>query len=176
MVNLKTLFKNKKSVPKERKPINLPELPADKMNVADISKIINEGVPIWTWTSILDKCNVTAMFNMANGCLDGFACFRKEDDLIYKYIGVLDSDKTLILKMSEICKCSNSNIMELINTEFTDAYKVYYDDEGITDNVQFFRVNLVYEDIKDYLENHRVMSVTDEHFVRKDEANLAPEF
>lgn len=161
------LFKKKSEAPKEREPLKLPRIPESKMNIADISEMLNNGTPIWTWTSLLDKFNTTAMLNMQGNALDGFACFRKEHDLLMKYVAIVSPDNTVHLKLTEICKCTNSNIMELINTEFKDAYKVYYDDLGFTESTQYFIHDLKYEDIVEYLTDNRVMYVGEEHFYKK---------
>lgn len=162
-----SLFKKKPTKPKERKPLNLPEVPADKFTPADIAEMINNGTPIWTWTSILDNFNVTAMLNMQGNCLDGFAMFRKEHDLLIKYVAVVCQDlQSMTMKITEICKCTNSNIIELYNTELKDAHKVYYDDLGLTEEVRYFVHDLEYEKIAAYLEKNRVMYVGEEHFIK----------
>lgn len=168
MVNPFTLFKKKAPAPKERKPLNLPEITEDKMTLVNISAMINEGIPIWTWTSMLDKWNTTAMLNMRGDLLDGFAMFRKEQDFLIKYVAIVGSDhKSMTLKIREICKCSNSNILELINTEFADAYKVYYDDAQLTENLQYYVHDLDADTINEYLEKNRLLHVSEEHFVKK---------
>lgn len=176
MVNPFTLFKRKAPVQRERKPLNLPEIPADKMDLVNISAMINEGTPIWTWTSLLDKWNTTAMLNMQGNALDGFAMFRKEHDYLIKYVAVVSQDnQSMTLKIREICKCTNSNILELINTEIKDAYRVYYDDKHLTENLQYYVHDLDVETINEHLKNERVLYVSEEHFIKKDDAEIGIE-
>lgn len=171
MVNLFTLFKKKTPVQRERKPLNLPEIPADKMDLVNIAAMINEGTPIWTWTSLLDKWNTTAMLNMQGNALDGFAMFRKEYDYLVKYVAVVDQNQqSMTLKISEICKCTTSNILELINTELRDAYRIYYDTDRRTETLQFYVHNLDDETIDKHLKNERVLYVSDDHFIKKVDA------
>ncbi|SHI97089.1 hypothetical protein SAMN02745229_03914 [Butyrivibrio fibrisolvens DSM 3071] len=173
MFDVFSIFKKKPAPKTERKPLNLPEVPADKMNPADIVQMLSEGTPIWTWTSIMDKYNYTAMLNMQGNCLDGFAMFRKEEDLLIKYVGVIGSDKKMIMKITEVQLFKNSNIMELFETELKDAYRVYYDDEHLTENLSFFCYDVTYDEMKKYLEGNRVMYISEDHFMKKPEAVTA---
>ena len=167
MFNPFLLLQKKTSKSKERKPLNLPEIPTDKFTPAEIAEMINNGIPIWTWTNILENYNITAISNMQGNCLDGFAMYRKEYDLLVKYVAVVCQElETMTMKISDICKCTNSNIMELYNSDLKDSYKVYYDNVGLTNEVRYFVHDLDYEKIVAYLKNNRVMYVSDEHFIK----------
>lgn len=165
------LVKKKKPSGEERHPLNMPEIPKEKMNPADIVKMLSSGIPIWTWCSILDKYNDTALTNIRGKCLDGFAMFRKEEDLLVKYIGNINSNQEMVMAISEVSLFKASNVLELFETELRDAYKVYYDDEHLTESLSYYCYDVTYEDMKKFLETHRVMGIGEDHFLRKDSAS-----
>lgn len=158
----------------EKHPLPLPELDADKNNPVAIEALLKDGNAIWGWYKAdqLDngQLNLSAIFNMTYG-FDGLALFRKEEDYLVKYrVDVIGDSLEIHLKISEICKFSHSNVMELFNTELSDAYKILLDEQqNIAANCQAYIHDLTAEDIDDYLTNHRVMTVGDEHFFRKED-------
>ena len=82
----------------------------------------------------------------------------------------LHTGSALVLKLNEVQRMSNSNVMELFNSDLKDAYRVYYDDEGITENLQSFVHDVTDEMIEAELQTKRVMVVTDDHFKKREDA------
>lgn len=165
------LWKKKMDSGAERHPLNLPEIPEEKMNSADIVKMLSAGIPIWTWCSLMDKYNVSALTNIRGNCEDGFAMFRKEEDLLVKYVGNISSDQKMVMEIAEVSLFKASNVLELFETELKDAYKVYYDEDHLTEDLLYYCYDVTYEDMKEFLKTHRVMSISKDHFIRKDSAS-----
>lgn len=165
----------------EQMPIPLPELDTEKNNPVAIEALLKDGNAIWGWYKVMDmkngQMNFSAMLNMSYG-FEGIALFRKEGDFLVKYrVDVVGDALEIHLKLSEICKFSHSNVMELFNTELSDAYKLLYDEEqDFAANCQAYIHDLTAEKINDYLTNHRTMHVGDEHFfAKKDYPDGLPE-
>ena len=176
-------FFRKKSQPvqSELMPIPLPELPAEKNNPVAIESLLKDGNAVWGWYKVADfkngQINISAMMNITYG-FEGIALFRKEGHFLVKYrTDVVGKKLELHLKISEICKFTHSNVMELYNTELSDAYKVLLDEEQeFAAHCQAYIHDLTEESINDYLTNHRVMAVGEEHFfAKKDYPNGLPE-
>lgn len=176
-------FFRKKTQPiqEEQMPIPLHELPAEKNNPVAIESLLKDGDAVWGWYRVTDlkngQLNFSAMLNMTYG-FEGIALFRKEGDYLVKYrTDVVGEALEIHLKISEICKFSHSNVMELFNTELSDAYKLLYDEQqDFAANCQAYIHDLTEEKINDYLSNHRVMNVGEEHFfAKKDYPNGLPE-
>lgn len=167
-------FFKKKPIPQadEKTPIPLPVIPEEKMTPTAIAEMIKNGTAIWGWYKVTDlknnTINVTAMLNMTYG-FEGLALFRKEGDYIIKYrVDVVGKDLEIYMKISEICKLTNSNIMEIYNTELSDAYKLMYDEKSeYTSKCQSYVHDITSEMLDDYLETHRVFVVGEEHFFAK---------
>ena len=120
-------------------PIPLPELPAEKNNPVAIEILLKGGNAVWGWYKVADlkngQINISAMMNMTYGS-EGIALFRKEGDFLVKYRTDVVGEKLEIhLKISEICKFTHSNVMELYNTELSDAYKVLLDESRISQHI-----------------------------------------
>lgn len=165
----------------EQTPIPLPELPTDQNNPVAIESLLKDGNAIWGWYKVMDmkngQMNLSAMLNMTYG-FEGIALFRKEGDFLVKYLtDVVGESLEIHLKISEICKFSHSNVMELFNTELSDAYKLLYDEQqDFAAHCQAYIHDLNETKINDYLTNHRVMIVGEEHFfAKKDYPNGLPE-
>lgn len=164
----------------EKNPIPLPEIAADKMNPVAIAEMIKNDTAIWGWYKVTDlknnNINVTAMLNMTYG-FDGLALFRKEGDFLVKYrVDVVGEELKIYTKLADVCKLTNSNIMELFNTELSDAYKLFYDENSEYSAGCQSYVHDVNEDmLNDYLSTHRVFHVGEEHFfAKKDYPNGLP--
>lgn len=173
--------KRPQPVQEEKMPIPLPELPAEKNNPVAIETLLKDGNAVWGWYKVADlkngQINISAMMNMTYG-FEGIALFRKEGDFLVKYrTDVVGENLEIHLKISEICKFTHSNVMELYNTELSDAYKVLLDEEqDFAAHCQAYIHDLTEETINDYLTNHRVMAVGEEHFfAKKDYPNGLPE-
>lgn len=173
--------KRPQPVQEEKMPIPLPELPAEKNNPVAIETLLKDGNAVWGWYKVADlkngQINISAMMNMTYG-FEGIALFRKEGDFLVKYLTDVVGEKLEIhLKISEICKFTHSNVMELYNTELSDAYKVLLDaEQNFVARCQAYIHDLTEEKINDYLTNHRVMNVGEEHFfAKKDYPNGLPE-
>lgn len=166
------LFGSKKHKPVsdgERHPINLPEVPENKFNAVGIAEMLRGGSAIWAWYDLVRKYNVNALMNFVGNATDTFAVYRVEGEYLVKYIVVVGKDE-FVLKLSEVQRMSNSNVMELYNSDLKDAYHVYYDDEGITETLQSFVHDVTDEMIEAELQTKRVMVVTDDHFKKREDA------
>lgn len=166
-------FKNKiLPPPAEQSPIPLPEITVDKMNPVTISEMLRNNIAIWGWYKVSDlknnQMNFTALLNMTIG-FEGLALFRREGDYIVKYrVEVVGKELKTYLRISEICRLSNSNIMELFNTELSDAYKLFYDEDSkYTAECQSYVHDINEEMINDKLSNNRVFHIGEEHFFKK---------
>lgn len=153
----------------ERHPINLPEVPEDKFNAVGIAELLRGGSTIWAWYDLIKKKNVHAMMNYTGNAARTIAVFRVEDDYLVKYIAYVGKNE-VCMKLSEIQRMTNSNVMELYNADLKDAFHVYYDDQGLTESLQSFVHDVTDEMIEAELQTKRVMVVTDDHFIRKDAA------
>lgn len=171
--------KKNKTVEEEQPPIPLPELIQSKNNPVAIESILKDGNALWGWYKADQlsngQLNLTAMINISYG-FDGLALFRKEGDFLVKYRTEI-IQKKIFLRISEISLFTHSNIMELYNTELSDSYKILYDEEQVVAaNCQAYIHDLTKKTINDYLTNHRVMTVGEEHFYsKKDYPNGLPE-
>ena len=168
----KLLFSKKKRTPsldEERHPLPLPEIPEDKFNAVGIAELLRGGSVLWAWYDLLKKYNWNAALNFVGNCTDTFAVYRVEGNFLVKYIAMVAEDQ-FFLKLSEVQRMSNSNVMELFNSDLKDAYRVYFDDEGLTENLQYFIHDLTDEMVEAELQFKRVMVVTDDHFKKREEA------
>lgn len=169
---LNFLKKKMQSQPVEQNPIPLPEIPDDKMNPVAIAEMLKNKTAIWGWYKVTDlknnQMNFTAILNMTIG-FDGLALFRREGDYLVKYrVDAVGKECTICMKISEICKLSNSNIMELFNTELSDAYKLFYDENSeYAAECQSYVHDITEEMIENNLSNNRVFFIGEEHFFKK---------
>jgi len=158
--------------PAEQNPLPLPEIPAEKMNPVAIGEMLKNHTAIWGWYKVMDmkngNMNVSALLNMTLG-FEGFALFRREGDYLIKYrIDSVGENHAIYMKISEICRLSNSNVMELFNTELSDAYKLFYDEESnYAAGCQSYIHDINEQMIEDKLSNNRVFHVGEEHFYKK---------
>ena len=157
---------NKNKRPAEHRPLNLPEIPEDKFNPVEIAKMLKSGVVIWAWYNMVDHFSFTGFYNLTGGMIDSFALFRTEEDFLVKYI-IDRQDDVFYAKIHEITYFRNSNVMELFNSELRDAYRVYYDDQGYSEQLNSYAHNITDAMVKKELTNSRVMYVTDDHFIRQ---------
>lgn len=165
----------------DRLPIPVPELPADMNNPVAIYDLLNNGDAIWGWYNVIDmkngQMNYSAMLNMTYG-FEGMALFRKEADYLIKYLTeVVGKDLEIYMKISKICKFTHSNVMELYNTELSDAKKLLYDEkQEFAVGCQSYVHDIDVDMIENALSKRRVMIVGDEHFFsKKDYPNGLPE-
>lgn len=166
-------FFKKKTLPTPTKqvPIPLPEITGDKMSPVTIAEMLRSNTAIWGWYKATDlknnQINFTAILNMTIG-FDGFALFRREGDYLVKYrVEAVGKELKIYLKISEICRLSNSNIMELFNTELSDAYKLFYDEDSkYAAGCQSYVHDITEEMIENKLSNNRVFLIGEEHFFK----------
>lgn len=167
MFNPLDLFRKKSKEEAGRRPLKLPEVPADQLNVAGIVALLNDDKPIWAWYSIIDKWNPMALLHKTGNYLDGFGVFRVEDTLLCHYIAHFDENGTVHLKLHEVSKMTNSNVMDIVNDELVAAYSVMYDDCGYTENTMAFVHDVTEEMALAHLEHNTTWMITDDHFYKK---------
>ncbi len=171
-------FFKKKSKPNngaQRRPLNLPVIAESDKTPEKIAEYLRNDVPIWAWYNAMDKITdengnwcINAMMALEKGRFDGFAMFRKEGELLCKYVLEIYKDgKELHLRLEQIREMKNSNIMEIINGDLAEAYELYHDDENIAATMSFFCHNVTLEEAKASLVNRRVMYVGEERFIKK---------
>ena len=171
-----TLFKKKQPEPAEKNPIPLPEIPSNEINPVELFEMLNNGTAIWGWYKLTHQknntVNVSALHNMTIG-FEGLAVFRREGNYLVKYrVDVIGEKYYICLKLSEICKLTRSNLMELYNTELTDAYKLFYDyDCSYSAACRCYAHNVTNDMIEQALSQRRVFHICDENFIKKDENN-----
>lgn len=169
------LFKrknNKKNTtPVELDPIDLPVLNYKSSSPADILSLLIDGNTIWAWFKvdhiINGQLNFTAMMNMSYG-FEGLAVYKKVNNYLYKYNVDVDKEGIIYLKISEISRFINSNIMELFNTDMHDAYKLFYDhNSDFFDHTMCYITDITEELIERKLEDNRVFKIDESHFYKK---------
>lgn len=168
--------KKQKSVPQPnsigRRPLKLPLIDKKDVTVENIASYLKDGTPIWAWyvtsemvgnsAKVIEK----AAHGMETNALDNFEMYRVEGNYICRYYSHIMKDG-MYMKLDEICELKNTNIMEIVNNDLSLAYEVYHDDIGFTENTQCYVHDVTEEMIEEYLKDHRVMYVGDEHFYRK---------
>lgn len=166
--NIFSFFKFHHVVSEERHPVNLPEISADKINPADIYKLLDDDTIIWAWYSITDKQNTATFLNMSlTGCNpDSFIVFRKIDKHIMKYAVTFDDKMKIFLRPNEVYKMSPSAVMDIFNGELKNAFKIYYDSDGLTLKEQAYVTDLTSEIIDSELIDKRSMIIGEEHFIK----------
>ena len=147
-------------------PLKLPKVPDDQMTITGISDLLNNGTPIWAWYNITEKYNVHALASVTGNYLDGYVMWRREGDYLCKYIAYFDDDTVMHLKLHEVSMMSNSNVLELINTELKAACNVMYDDMGFSKNTLAFVHNITEDMITEQLLTQRKWIIGDEHFCK----------
>ena len=170
------LFGTKSYPNPNRKPINLPVI--EDKSPEKIIGMLRDDIPIWAWFDGMKArnedgtMNINALYALEKGRIDGFAMYRKEGDFLFKYdTYIFDNDSKFHLKLQEVRAFKNSNIVELCNSDFKNARELYYDVEGLTEEQYTFRHDLTEEFITEYLSHNLVLYVTDDHFLKKEEAN-----
>lgn len=142
------------------------------MNPATLFEMIKKHTAIWGWYKVTDmknnELNSSALLNMTLG-FDGFAVFRREHDYLVKYrVDTIGEKHAIYMKISEVCRLTPSNVMELYNTEFADAYKLFYDDESkYSAKCQSYVHDINIEMVENVLSMKRVFYVGEEHFYKK---------
>lgn len=166
-------FKRKQQPqPAEQNPIPLPEIPSEKMNPVALHEMLKNRTAIWGWYKVTDmrnnELNFSALLNMTLG-FDGFAVFRREGDYLVKYrVDSVGEEHAIYMKLSEICRLTPSNVMELYNIEFADAYKLFYDDDSnYSAGCQCYVHDVNEEMIENALSTRRVFHIGEEHFFKK---------
>lgn len=167
------LFKKKKlTQPAEQNLIPLPEIPYNKMNPVTIANMLRNNTAIWAWYKVTDyknnQMNYSAILNITIG-FDGLALFRKEGNYLVKYhVNAVGKECKIYLKINNICRFSNSNIMELFNTELSDAYRLFYDEDSeYAAGCQCYVYDITEEMIENKLSQNRVFYIGEEHFFKK---------
>lgn len=157
-----------KNVLKKRWPLKLPEVPKDQQNVADIARYLHAGKPIWAWYSLSDKPDFYVTRFLTGNRMDGFAMWRVEGDYLCMYIAYFDADMVVYLKLAEIRKATNSNILAVIESDMTYAYKIMYDDMHYTADTMLYVHDVTPEMIAKELQDKSTWIVGEEHFICKD--------
>ena len=158
----------KKNDVKKRMPLKLPEVPKDQINVAGIAQYLHAGTPIWAWYSMTDKPNFYVTRYLTGNRLDGFAVWRLEGDYLCMYIAYIDADMVVYLKLAEIRKATNSDILAVIESDMTYAYRIMYDDMHYTAHTMVFLHDVTPVMIAKELQDKSTWIVGDEHFAIKD--------
>lgn len=165
---LTTLFQmmNKSSKNADKDDLlKLPPISETDLTAEHIGDLLDKGYPIWTWANVARKCNAYALENIRT-TIDVLTMFRKELDLIVRYDALFTKNKDILLKISQIRNCSSEEIKSLIETDICHAYKVYFDPEKLTENLNHCAHDLDYEYIKSELQNHHIFYVTEDHFLK----------
>ncbi len=118
---------------------------------------------------MLKKYNASALENFVGNATDTFAMYRVEGKYLVKYIAIV-KDKKFVLKLSEVRKMCPSAVMDLYNVNLKDAYKVFYDAEGLSENLDAFVHDVTEEMIDKELQTRQVMYVSDDHFKTREAA------
>ena len=156
-----------KATAANRRPLKLPEVPKDQMNVSGIAALLNNGKPIWAWYSMTDKPDVYVTRFLTGNLLDGFAVWRIDGDYLCMYIAHFDENMTVHLKLEEIRKANNSSIMAVMDSDMVYAYSIMYDDAEYTENTLAFVNDVTPEMIEKELQDKSMWLVGNEHFYRK---------
>lgn len=163
----KKLFRKKKQ--KKRQILMLPEVPSEEQNYITIKRYLDEEIPIWTWNSLIEGQEnfLKALDSIHGNYLDGLTLIRKEEGFIAIYTAVVNSKtgKT-IMKIRDIMKYNDSNIMELLSSEIRVAHKVYYDDVNFHTSLEYYVHDVTAEELDTYLIKNRVFKVSDDRFMR----------
>lgn len=173
------LFSRKKKLPQERKPLKLPEISEEDLTVQKVAELIKNGTPIWLWYNLTaynsDTLPINALATLRRNYLDGFIVYvlDPEDNLIKKYLFDNFKDGEIYLIPVEIMDNKYSNIIDIFNREITDAYRVYYDNEGMTDNCIVYQHDISSEEAKKYLRTNQVMHITEDRFPRREKGDSA---
>ena len=167
-MNLKKIFRKKEysGGPTER-PWNMPEIPEKQLTVSHISNLLREKRPIWAWFSILQKPNDTVYYFLTGNRIDGFGTWILNGEYLFEYIAYFDDRGAVILRLTEIRRMTNSNILELINSTLQKAYCVMYDDQNHTANVKVIATDITQEMIESELQNKEKWHIGPEHFLTK---------
>lgn len=150
---------------KERKPINLPEIPPDKLTLYYIWNTLQHKTPIWAWYSITDKDNLTAWLNMPGPFSDTFSMYRVEIDYLTKYVATFDEDRNLCMMLTEISLFNLDNVKTLLYGALSDAYKVFCDTKGYTELIPYYVHSVSTELIESVLENEQKMYVGEKYLL-----------
>ena len=162
----KNIFRKNPKKKNHHGPLNLPEVPADQMNVAGITAILRSGKPIWAWYNILSNPNYAAFKYNAPGYLDGFAVWRLEEDYLFNYIAHFDSEKVMRLRLTFIYRMSNSTILSIIDSSLAQACSVMIDDDHHIEHTRAFVHDVDRAMIESELMDKPVFYVGDEHFYK----------
>ena len=84
------------------------------------------------------------------------------------YIAYIDADMVVYLKLAEIRKATNSNILAVIESDMTYAYKIMYDDMHYTADTMLYVHDVTPEMIAKELQDKSTWMVGEEHFICKD--------
>ena len=162
-------FKKKadKAAAADRRPLKLPEVPKDQQNVAGIAKILNDGTPVWAWYSMTDKPDIYVTRFLTGNLLDGFAMWRIEGTYLCMYIAHFDENMNVHLKLEEVRRATNSDIMAVVDSDMTYAFSIMYDDVNYTENTLAFVNDVTPEMIENKLQDKSTWIVENEHFYKK---------
>ena len=154
---------------KERKILNLPEIKTKDQNYSTIKNYLEQETPIWTWNSLIEGQEnfLKALDSIHGNYIDGLTLIRKEEDFIAIYTAVVNSKthKT-IMKIREILKYNDSNIMELLSSEIRVAHRVYFDDVNLHTSLEYYVHDVTTEELNEYFLKKRVFHVADNRFIR----------
>ena len=114
-----------------------------------------------------DKPNFYVTRYLTGNRLDGFTVWRIERDYLCMYIVHFDEDMVVHLKLEEIRKATNSDILAVIESDMTYAYRIMYDDMHYTANTMVFVHDVTPEMIENELHDKSTWIVENEHFYKK---------
>lgn len=160
------LFK-KNPQKEDRHPLNIPEIKQSDFNPMNIKNILDQGTPIWAWYTLEKDQSLNTLATLTNGYLDGFRMIRKEFDLLMVYRAEFYSGE-MFLKLEDVYEFRPSNVQEIYTIILCTCYKVYYDPEYLTSEIQSFVHDLTLEYLHKELDKNYVYHVTDDHFLKKE--------
>ena len=83
-----------------------------------------------------------------------------------KYAVTFDDKMKIFLRPNEVYKMSPSAVMDIFNGELKNAFKIYYDSDGLTLKEQAYVTDLTSEIIDSELIDKRSMIIGEEHFIK----------
>lgn len=158
--NLVKQFQKKK----EESPLPFPYLPSENLTPDSLFNILQNGTAIWAWYNVLEDFNAHT-WAYTDGYFYGFAVFRKEGNYLFKYgIDIDEEQRKFYLVLREITRFTASNVIDLLNNELEDAYRIHWDPDDLTSNYDAYVHTVTEEEIESCLEFNQVMYLTRDHY------------
>ena len=144
----------------------MPAIPEKQLTVANISAHLQAKRQIWAWYSLLQKPNDTVFYflDINSNRIDGFGTWILIGDYIYAYVLFFDSRGGIYLRLQEILRMTNSNILALINSKLKDAYCVMYDEQNHALNCHCLDCDITPEMVESEMSDKEKWIIGSEHF------------